>query len=100
MVALASLTCQGECIRTTTLGHLCRSASVFVLNSLNVVVHSHSGGFCGTLTAAGLKCCGGQIEDDPAGKSAEMIGDLLAEMSCERTRTKVLLMLVNTRRRD
>ena len=29
----------------------------------------HSGGFCKQLAAAGIKCCGGQIEDDPGGNS-------------------------------
>jgi hexosaminidase len=41
----------------------------------------HSGGFCKTLAADGIKCCGSQIEDDPAGKSAAIISSLLTEMS-------------------
>eukprot|EP01051_Picozoa_sp_SAG22_P012634 SAG22_NODE_1332_length_4702_cov_1.577232_3_plen_103_part_00 len=41
----------------------------------------HSGGFCRTLVDAGIKCCGSQIEDDPAGKSAGIIADLLTEMA-------------------
>lgn len=33
----------------------------------------HSGGFCTNLASAGIQCCGSQIEDDPEGKSAEII---------------------------
>ena len=32
----------------------------------------HSGGFCNRLQTAGIKCCGSQIEDDPAGASAKV----------------------------
>ncbi len=74
----------------------------------STAVRSHSGGFCNTLTPAGLKCCGGQIEDDPAGKSAEIIEKLLAEMSalfpdkvmnlgCDETGSSPPCTLANTK---
>lgn len=41
----------------------------------------HSGGFCTALQSAGIRCCSSQIEDDPAGKSAAIINELLTEMA-------------------
>eukprot|EP00038_Savillea_parva_P019262 m.26939 g.26939 ORF g.26939 m.26939 type:complete len:781 (-) comp4361_c0_seq1:2909-5251(-) len=41
----------------------------------------HSGGFCNNLKDVGLQCCGGQIYDDPAGKSAGIIEQILTEMA-------------------
>lgn len=41
----------------------------------------HSGGFCSSLSSAGLQCCGSQIEDDPAGKSVAIISTILTEMA-------------------
>ena len=47
----------------------------------------HPGGFCNGLAAAGIVCCGHggmgvpQIQDDPAGKSAALVSQILQEMS-------------------
>eukprot|EP00040_Diaphanoeca_grandis_P018485 m.97205 g.97205 ORF g.97205 m.97205 type:complete len:705 (+) comp26958_c0_seq2:225-2339(+) len=47
----------------------------------------HSGGFCGGLKQYGIVCCGDggmgvpQIEDDPAGKSFDIVSQVMQEMS-------------------
>ena len=68
----------------------------------------HSGGFCKSLSGAGIKCCGGQIEDDPAGASAKIISAVLSEMAtlfpekvmnlgCDETGSAPPCTLANTR---
>merc|ERR1719272_2357757 len=68
----------------------------------------HSGGFCTSLASAGLKCCGNQIEDDPAGASAKIIAAVLSEMAtlfpdavmnlgCDETGSSAPCTLQNTK---
>ena len=76
----------------------------------------HSGGFCSRLSAAvtppsaggGIKCCGSQIEDDPEGQSAKIIGEVLTEMAglfpdevmnigCDETGSSAPCTLANTK---
>ena len=43
-------------------------------------IPGHSGGFCTHLKSEGIVCCGDQILDDAAGKSAMIMGRLFEEM--------------------
>lgn len=50
----------------------------------------HSGGFCSSLSDEGLVCCGSQIEDDPAGKSAAIISQVC--LVCYRVHLNLFAM--------
>ena len=60
----------------------------------------HSGGFCSSLASAGIKCCGSQIEDDPAGASAKIIAAVLSEMAYDTSPTNNVMSQYRAARDD